>query len=74
MLEYHQPEYNILPDHISNHMPYHNLRLYQAQTIEDLRVRSGMRDLELDSLVGVSGKNIRKVEVCCQANAQYTNW
>ena len=55
-------------------MPCRNLRLYQAQTIADLRVRSGMRDLESESLVGVSGKNIGKVEVCCQANAQYTNW
>jgi hypothetical protein len=54
MLEYHQPECNILPDHISNRMPCRNLRLYQAQTIADLRVRSGMRDLESESLVGVS--------------------
>ena len=58
MLEYRQPECNILPDHISNRMPCHNLRLYQAQTIEDLRVRSGMRDLESKSLVGVSGTNV----------------
>jgi hypothetical protein len=35
-------------------MPCRNLRLYQAQTIADLRVRSGMRDLESESLVGVS--------------------
>jgi hypothetical protein len=54
MLEYHQPECNILPDHISNRMPCRNLRLYQAQTIADLRLRSGMRDLESESLVGVS--------------------
>ena len=74
MLEYHQPECNILPDHISNRMPCRNLRLYSRQNLEDLRVRSGMQNLESESLVDVLGKNTRKVEVCCQANAQYTNW
>ena len=54
MLEYHQPECNILPDHISNRMPCRNLRLYQEQTIADLQVHSEMRDLESGSLVGVS--------------------
>ena len=54
MLEYHQPECNILPDHISNRMPCRNLRLYQEQTIADLQVHSEMRDLESESLVGVS--------------------
>ncbi|MFZ9121263.1 MAG: hypothetical protein ACO20E_06695 [Methylophilaceae bacterium] len=52
------PECNILPDHISNRMPYRNLRLYSRQNLEDLRVRSGMQNLESESLVDVSGTNV----------------